>query len=219
MGMTCTQATARFCDLLDGNLDDIERALVESHLASCEACTASLAALRRGHEMLSAGLPALSDSISPPPFLALKIKHKLSHSSGRSWQVPVRSKLWAAAAAVAVLLAGSIIYHDLLGPVSTSGTPATASRTTQPGRQPAADIAGSPSLAQPGSRPVLFVIIDGSQLIGTPVRELQRRDAMRTAQSVNPSEEEQLIAPRFPSRIPRIQTPVLVRPVSLKQDM
>ena len=200
MEMTCTQATAKLCEFLDGILDDVEHALVQGHIASCENCAALLEEIKRGHQAFSEDLPALAASISPPPFLALKIKHKLTHSSGRWWQGPVRNRVWAAAACAVFLLAASVIFDSLQKDRNRpAGAPATAAGNS----------------IDPNQRPIFYVIIpDDSGLMAAPVRQLPRRNQPEVTAAAHEDQE-----PQIQRRIPQIQSPVLVRPVGFKQDM
>src|ERR1700737_2930273 len=121
-------------DLLHGKLDAAERAQVEAHVASCEACTEELEVLRKV-KSAAVFIPAIDvDRVvrQIPPYRAIV----------PATQVPARSRLiaWLVAASLVVVVLGGgsllmIQKKPTLGPVATGGNsrwPLGTSTQTRP---------------------------------------------------------------------------------------
>ncbi len=123
--MTCRDVDDRLDDYLDGELAEGEFQEVELHLASCAACRDAERRLRR----LLAQARALPREKAPPRDLWPGIAERLG---SRGFQ---RNNIVAAAAVLALGLAGVFLLRD--GPAPASG----------PGAVPVAVPAESPALA------------------------------------------------------------------------
>jgi hypothetical protein len=204
MEMNCGEANARLFDLLEGNLDDAERALVQNHLAECIPCRQQFDRISAARDFFQSELAPSTDRISAPPFLALRIKHRLSHDNSRWWRGSTGRKMWAAAAAAAILIAAGLVYNAASNK-KVGETTTIAANQAQPSR---------------AERPILLLIIDPNL-----VRELPRRDTMpaseRRESPPNAADDESPLVrfPRAVQPVPRVQSPVLVKPVRFDRDM
>jgi len=203
MEINCVDTSARLLDLLDGSLDDIEKTLIEEHLAGCQRCRKKLDQMSGAHQFLQTELPQVTDSISAPEFLGLRIKHMLSHGNDR-WQQGHRTrKVWATAAAVAILVTAALAYNLIYNTQDKPDTPPAKS---------------TPTVAANKPEPRIIVIINPNLL-----KQIQRRDTMPAGLGEKaPSDDDYLPGGRL-RRIrpaPQVQSPVLmVKPVQFNRDM
>ncbi|CEP68468.1 Putative zinc-finger [Moorella glycerini] len=141
--MQCREAREFFSPCLDGELSPAEKAVLRQHLDKCPACCAEL---KRWQE-ISRALRGLKAQVAVPPgFLAAANARLAARQRVRTWQGIRR---WvAAAAAVAVLAAGSISY-------AARGLwqhlPAPVARVQQGGGQQLAVDNPHPDVEQPGT--------------------------------------------------------------------
>jgi len=204
MGTNCADVSARLLGFVDGDLSDVEKALVEKHLAGCEHCRRKLAEISSADQFLRSELPPVADAISPPEFLALRIKHKLSHSNDRWWHGSGSRKAWAAAAVLAILLAAGLIYG----------------RAVRSRRRPAATTA---EVTAPNSNPRIIVIVSPDIMRRIRPRGLIPEPA-RYPQGLSPNrlegEEPLEDRGRLVRPAPEVRSPVLmVKPVQFNRDM
>jgi len=128
-GLTCAEAQTRLFDLVDGLLDESERALTLAHLAGCAECREEEGRLRA----LLAEAAALAAEVAPPTDLWPHIERRIRASgTGAGWL-----RHLAAAACVALALAGVLTarWPDG-GPPADGGAPGTL----QPAALQAADV-------------------------------------------------------------------------------
>ena len=198
--MNCSEAKARLLDLLDGTLDDAETALVEGHLGGCTWCRRIFDEMSQAHQFLRSELPPLTASISAPQFLGIRIKHKLSHDNGRWWQKPGSQRMWAAAAALAILLvAGHLIYANWTQPLPADSPPAATAEKTEPAAPPS----------------IIVIIRELPRRDGLPANAWQVPPGPRLADGMTPRNFPRAVQPA-----PKVQSPVLmVKPVDFNPDM
>lgn len=103
--MECREAREFFSPYLDGELTTGEKDLMQRHLAACPACREELARW----EELSRALKGLKTPVAAPPGFAAAVMARVNpaHRSRPLWRA---RRLVAAAAAVALLAAGSVGY-------------------------------------------------------------------------------------------------------------
>ena len=103
--MECREAREFFSPYLDGELTTEEKDMVQQHLATCPACREEMA---RWEELSRALRGLKAPVVAPPGFAAAVMARVAGLRQVRPWRQA--RQLVAAAAAVAVLAAGSIGY-------------------------------------------------------------------------------------------------------------
>ncbi|MBL8231322.1 MAG: hypothetical protein JNL98_22700 [Bryobacterales bacterium] len=120
--MSCEQWEVRIAEALDGAMPDE----VRSHVNQCARCAALLAELEANSE-------ALRGMDDVPDFAVAQLHHRVMNaipqSSSRRVITPVRARWLAAAAAVVIIVAGSLWRPDALVPVDPPSVP--VARTPQ----------------------------------------------------------------------------------------
>jgi len=194
------ESNERLLHLLDDTLSAEDKALVEDHLAQCHHCRSRLDQIEAAHQFLRAELPAVVNAIRPPEYLAMRIRHRLSHSNQPSWWQKPQNRTWAAAAAIAVLLSGSLLY---VGPP----------RQSQPSPPAPASLSATNPENQTGrTQPTrIIVVVPG---IAPQIHNLQRRDGQPMDDDALPRDFMSDLAPagtpRTVQSMPRVHRPVLV---------
>ncbi|MEO0081040.1 MAG: zf-HC2 domain-containing protein [candidate division WOR-3 bacterium] len=110
--MKCNKVRRALSRLIDQDLGQSEKVMIEQHLADCAACRAELEALQADAELLR-----LADSPEPPPYLVARTMAEIRA------EVKVSRPFWARAipVAAAVLLAavgawcGAILGREFAG--------------------------------------------------------------------------------------------------------
>ena len=199
MGMNCGEVETRLLGLLDGGLDDADKALVTEHLGACRHCRAKHDQMTTADCFLKSELPLAAESISAPEFLALRIKHKLTHDSGDWWQSHGTRRMWAAAAAIAIIVLAGVVYKMSPNKAHTQDPTHIAIKDKQPDEQP-----------------TLFIVI-----MPRTIPQIQRRDDNTLADTIDdrpPLNDLRSAATHTP---PKIQSPVrvLVTPAQYNPDM
>lgn len=106
--MRCRQARKMLSPYIDDELSDAERAALEEHLNSCEACRSELEALKR----ISEGLKEIYQEVkAPPDFVDKVMKHIQELEEGKSSRLfqddlPGYQNRWLRVGLVAVLTVG-----------------------------------------------------------------------------------------------------------------
>jgi hypothetical protein len=195
--MKCSDAKKMLLELLDGRLDEADKDGVEQHLAGCDTCRQEYEQMSSAHEFLGSELPAAAESIGAPSFLALRIKHTLSRTNGGWWQDSGTRRVWAAAAAIAILIAASLVYHNF--PHASS--------------QKQNHIANKPDTIKT-QKPVI-VIIRSNDMPHTQARTA----AAQRVRPLNGQDTGQEQHSRPAGSEPKVHSPVLVKPVTYNQDM
>jgi len=206
MEMNCC-TNDRLLDLLDDNLNPVEKSEVEAHLAQCAACRKKLGGISAAHHFLRSELPVAGASIKPPEFLAMRIKHRLARAQAHqpAWWQGRQAMKWAAAAAV-IVVAALLFSGKFSRPVKSP--------------QPAPTIADSKA-----QNPKVTIVLSEPDPEVFP--ELPRRDRQQLNEgdySDSQRLEEPLDKPNrsSPASPPaRVQRPVLnvVKPVNYDQEM
>ncbi|MBM4378821.1 MAG: zf-HC2 domain-containing protein [Deltaproteobacteria bacterium] len=130
MAEPCSACHPRLSALLDGALSAEDQAAVEDHLAACGDCSARLADLALGSQLVRAGLTAAADEVDWKAFTdRVMEKVEPARPSLRAWLeglfgalLPQGGLGWAAAGAVGVALVVGVGYLGF----GRSGTPAGA---------------------------------------------------------------------------------------------
>ena len=197
MGMNCGEVEAKLLGLLDGSLDDADKALVAEHLGACRHCRAKHDQMSTADHFLRSELPQAAESISAPEFLALRIKHKLTHDNGDWWQGHGTRRMWAAAAAIAIIVLAGVGYKMSPNKALTQNPTHTATKDKQPDEQSA-----------------LFIVI-----MPRTIPEIKRRDDGTLSDTID--DQPPLNDPRN-AAAPKIQSPVrvlVVEPAQYNPDM
>ncbi|MGI9952060.1 zf-HC2 domain-containing protein [Moorellaceae bacterium AZ2] len=106
--MKCRQAKKILSPYIDGELSEAERAALEEHLGSCEACRSEVEALKN----ISEDLKGIYQEVKAPPDFVDKVMKRIQEleegKSSRLFQdaLPGRPKRWLRVALVGVLVAG-----------------------------------------------------------------------------------------------------------------
>ena len=208
MSMNCC-STDLLLDWLDKSLDAAQASEVGAHLNECPACRQRLAEVSEGYQFLRSELPAARESIRTPEFLAMRIKHKLSHSQDDSWWERRRAISWAAAAAIAVLLSASLAYR-------LASSPGSSSNIAQAPLPTAVNTTTNRNALQP-----LRVLVIVPSVAGNRVQDLPRRDGgpsrLPNTQRFTAADEP---AAQAEQPEPTVQSPVLmVKPASYDPEM
>jgi len=196
----CRAVRELFLELLDGTLSDAQRRRVEEHLQTCAPCREKFEQIRPAHKFLAAELPTAANSVNVPPYLAMRIKHKLSHTDDQVWWRRRAGKgAWAAAAAVLVAAVGTSI-------ILTNNNPAPSPKQSE--------------IAAQNPDPFTFFIVTGDEANARPaeqgVRQRQPAGQLRQAEARQlPSLRSQQM-----QQTPRVHSPVLmVQHASFDREM
>jgi len=204
----CRAARELFIELLDGTLSDARRRSVEEHLQTCASCREKFEQIQPAHHFLASELPDAADGVSIPPYLAMRIKHKLSHTDDQVWWRRRAGKgAWAAAAAVLVAAVGTSVIF-------------TKNNSAPSPKQP--EIA-----AQNNPDPFTFFIVTGDEAKTETVDDAQssEQDVARQPQSAGQLRQagaRQLPPLRYQQmqQTPRVHSPVLmVQHASFDREM
>jgi putative zinc finger protein len=187
--INCEEFAARVADLLERDLDEASRAVVEAHALDCEACGALLSDLRK-LSIEAANLPVIAPSRDLWDGIAARIDAPVipigARSEGRKVSVyggRDRRVLRAAAIAASLLFAaglGGIVTYRLM--LSRSGTTpehsliASGGPQVAPRNQPAASSIGQTAFSpDAGTKTVAVPAPDGAA------------DSLASSSSANPS--------------------------------
>ena len=194
MGMNCGEVEAKLLGLLDGSLDDADKALVAEHLGACRHCRAKHDQMSTADHFLRSELPQAAESISAPEFLALRIKHKLTHDNGDWWQSHGTRRMWAAAAAIAIIVLAGISINAVRNRNIKRSSPVLA------------------NLNEPNDKPTVVILI-----VPRHIPEIPRRDDGTLPDTID--DQPPLNDPRN-AAAPKIQSPVrvLVKPAQYNPD-
>ncbi len=83
--MQCEQIQRDLVAYQAGSLSPQERAAIEAHLSTCEACAEEAALMKETSELLTKGLKDWVDQGVCPPDIAERIELNLREASGRPW--------------------------------------------------------------------------------------------------------------------------------------
>jgi len=210
INIRCRAVRELFLELLDGTLSDARRRSVEEHLQTCAPCREKFEQIQPAHHFLASELPDAADSVSVPPYLAMRIKHKLSHTDDQVWWRRRAGKgAYAAAAAVLVAAVGTSI-------ILTKNNPAPSPQQHELANQNNPD-------------PYTFFIVtgdDAKMATGADANaEPSERDVPNQRQSagqLDQAEARQLRSLRYQQmqQTPRVHSPVLmVQHASFDREM
>ncbi|MBN1945828.1 MAG: zf-HC2 domain-containing protein [Bradymonadales bacterium] len=119
--MNCSQLLQFAQAYLDGELDTVDKAEIEAHLASCQTCQRTI----NSAEGFRLYLKNQAPSVSAPPFLRRQVTTMLSHHSAQSRIRPI----WMASALAAAVVLALVVTPRLRPPLGQGpfdSDPATA---------------------------------------------------------------------------------------------